>query len=442
VEQTWVDELREFIAIPSVSADPAHQADVRRAAEWVRDFVKRAGGEAELVPYGERDLVIGDIPANANGGGNAPTVMIYGHFDVQPPAPLDLWETPPFELAERAGWYYARGIADDKGQLYTLLKAAQLLREQNALPVNIRVVSDGEEEIGGHSVVDFLEADERGADVCIIFDGGMTRAEQPEFGLATRGLVAFHLKVRTGERDMHSGYYGGAALNAIHVLMQGLSAVIARDGLLPDPLRVGRTPLSQAEVDSLESLPKGWEMLDDAGATPLDAKAAGDFYDRTWAEPSLDVNGIRGGKPEFVNTTLIVEAEARFTIRLAPGQDPETIAATAEKLIRAAMPETAEVELIRENSAAPGVFSADSPAIQLGMEAFKRATGVRPLLVRVGGTLPIYPALAAKGIPTIGTGFALRESNVHSPNERLRVQDIDRAVAAASELYRGLAALG
>jgi acetylornithine deacetylase/succinyl-diaminopimelate desuccinylase-like protein len=442
VEQTWVEELREFIAIPSVSADPAHLDDVRRAAEWVRDFVKRAGGEAELVPMGERDLVIGDIPANASGA-KAPTVMIYGHFDVQPPAPLELWESPPFELAERDGWFYARGIADDKGQLFTLLKAAQLLRQQDALPVNIRVVSDGEEEIGGHSVVDFLEADERGADVCIIFDGGMTRAEQPEFGLATRGLVAFHLKVKTGERDMHSGYYGGAALNAIHVLMQGLSAVTARsNGLLPDQLRVGREALTQVEVDSLKSLPKGWEILDEAGATPLDGKAADDFYDRTWAEPSLDVNGIRGGKPEFVNTTLIVEAEARFTIRLAPGQDPETIAATVEKLIRGAVPDSAEVELIRENSAAPGVFSADSPAIQLGMDAFKKATGVRPLLVRVGGTLPIYPALAAKGIPTIGTGFALRESNVHSPNERLRVEDIDRAVAAASELYRSLAALG
>jgi acetylornithine deacetylase/succinyl-diaminopimelate desuccinylase-like protein len=413
VEQTWVEELREFIAIPSVSADPAHLDDVRRAAEWVRDFVKRAGGEAELVPMGERDLVIGDIPANANGA-KAPTVMIYGHFDVQPPAPLELWESPPFELVERDGWFYARGIADDKGQLFTLLKAAQLLREQEALPVNIRVVSDGEEEIGGHSVVDFLEADERGADVCIIFDGGMTRAEQPEFGLATRGLVAFHLKVKTGERDMHSGYYGGAALNAIHVLMEGLSAVTARsNGLLPDQLRVGREALTQVEVDSLKSLPKGWEILDEAGATPLDGKAADDFYDRTWAEPSLDVNGIRGGKPEFVNTTLIVEAEARFTIRLAPGQDPETIAATVEKLIRDAVPDSAEVELIRENSAAPGVFSADSPAIQLGMEAFKKATGV-----------------------------ALRESNVHSPNERLRVEDIDRAVAAASELYRSLAALG
>ncbi|MDX6414720.1 MAG: hypothetical protein QOH23_2130, partial [Gaiellaceae bacterium] len=439
---SWVEELREFIAIPSVSADPAHADDVRRAAEWVRDFVKRIGGEAELVPYGERDLVIGDIPANANGGAaDAPTVMIYGHFDVQPPSPLELWETPPFELAERDGWYYARGIADDKGQLFTLLKAAQLLREQDALPVNIRVVADGEEEIGGHSVVDFLEADERGADACIIFDGGMTRPEQPEFGLATRGVVAFQLKVKTGDRDMHSGYYGGAALNAIHVLMQALSAVVARDGLLPDALRVGREALSQLEVDSLESLPKGSEILEEAGATPLDPNAADDFYDRTWAEPSLDVNGIQGGKPDFLNTTLIVEAAARFTIRLAPGQDPEQIAAAVEKLIRAAVPDTAQLELIRENSAAPGVFSADSPAIQLGMDAFEKATGVRPLLVRVGGTLPIYPALAAKGIPTIGTGFALRESNVHSPNERLRVEDIDRAVAAATELYKGLAAL-
>ena len=440
MDQVWLEELREFIAIPSVSADPAHQDDLRLAAEWVRDYVKRIGGEAELVRRGERDLVIGDIPANANGA-DAPTVMIYGHFDVQPPAPLELWDTPPFELAERDGWYYARGVADDKGQLFTLLKAAELLRAEKALPVNLRVACDGEEEIGGNSIVDFIREDERGADACIIFDGGMTRPEQPEFGIATRGLVGFKMKVRTGERDLHSGYYGGAALNAIHVLAQGLSAVVARKGLLPDQLRIGREPLTQLEVDSLKGLPAGWEILDDAGVTPLDANAEDDFYDRTWAEPSLDVNGIKGGKPDMVNTTLIVEAEARFTIRLAPGQDPDTIAAAAERLIREATPE-GEVELVRENSAAPGVFSPDEPAIQLGLEAFERALGIRPLLVRVGGTLPIYPALAEKGIPTIGTGFALPESNVHSPNEKLRVEDIDRAVAAASELYRTLAALG
>src|SRR5204863_5056297 len=258
------------------------------------DSVKGTGGEAAVVPKGTRDLVIGDIPANSNGGG-APTVLIYGHFDVQPPAPLDLWESPPFELDERDGWFYARGIADDKGQLYTLLKAAELLRADSALPVNIRVACDGEEEIGGHSIVEFLEEDERGADACIIFDGGMTRPEQPEFALATRGLVGYHVKVRTGERDMHSGYYGGAALNAIHVLLQGLSALLARDGLLPDQLRVGCTALSDVEIASLDKLPSGAQILDEAGAIPLDPKAEGQFYDRTWAEPSLDVNGIRGG---------------------------------------------------------------------------------------------------------------------------------------------------
>jgi acetylornithine deacetylase/succinyl-diaminopimelate desuccinylase-like protein len=441
VNQIWLDELREFIAIPSVSADPAHSDDVRRAAEWVRDFVKRTGGEAELLRRGERDLVIGDIPANTNGSA-APTVLLYGHFDVQPPAPLELWETPPFELAERNGWFYARGIADDKGQLYTLLKAAELLRSDGALAVNLRIACDGEEEIGGHSIVDYIREDDRGADACIIFDGGMTRPEQPEFAIATRGLVGFRITVRTGERDMHSGYYGGAALNAIHVLTKALSAVTARDGLLPDELRVGRTPLSQAELESLKKLPSGREILHEAGATPLDPKAAEDFYDRTWAEPSMDVNGIQGGKPDLVNTTLVVEARARFTIRLAPGQDPETIAAAAEKLIRGVVPEGAEVDVEVENAAAPGVFSPDEPAIQLGVEAFARATGVAPILVRVGGTLPIYPALAEKGIPTIGTGFALLDSNVHSPNERLRVVDVDRAVSAASELYRSLAALG
>src|SRR2546430_6934142 len=238
MDATWFEELREFVAIPSVSADPAHQDDVRRADEWVRDFVKRIGGEAELVPMGERDLVIGDILANTNGAA-APTVMIYGHFDVQPPAPLDLWESPPFELDERDGWYYARGIADDKGQLYTLLKAAELLHRDNALPVNIRVACDGEEEIGGHSIVDFIDADERGADACIIFDGGMTRPEQPEFMLATRGLVAFHLKVKTADRAMHSWSYGGAALNAIHVLMQGLLAGAPPGRLLARPLPPG-----------------------------------------------------------------------------------------------------------------------------------------------------------------------------------------------------------
>ena len=441
MEQAWLEELREFIAIPSVSADPAHRDDVVRAAEWLAELVKRSGGEAEVTPFGERELVIGEIPASS-GNGTAPTVLVYGHFDVQPPAPLDLWETPPFELAQRDGWYYGRGIADDKGQLYTLVKAAQMLSEQGELPVNIRIACDGEEEIGGHTIVDFLEQDDRGADACVIFDGHITRPEQPEFCLATRGLVGFHIRVRTGARDLHSGIYGGSALNAIHVLMQVLSALVAKDGLLVDELREGRAQLGPDEQHAAEVLPGGDVLLSEAGATPLDPNAAAQFYTRTWAEPSLDVNGIHGGKPDFVNTTLVVDAHARFTIRLAPGQDIEQVQAAAEKLMRAAVPKGAELEITRENSAPPGRMPPDAKAIVLGQQAFERALGVRPLLVRAGGTLPIVPALEEKGIATVVTGFALPESAVHSPNERMRVEDMPRAVAAAQELFRSWAALG
>jgi acetylornithine deacetylase/succinyl-diaminopimelate desuccinylase-like protein len=434
VKAAWLEELREFIAIPSVSADPAHRDDVRRAGEWVVDLVKRAGGEAELVPFGERELVLGDIPATTDGA-NAPTVLVYGHFDVQPPAPLDEWESPPFELDVRDGWAYGRGVADDKGLLYTVLKAAELLVRGGGLPVNLRIASDGEEEIGGHTVVEFLEQDARSADACMIFDGGPFRAEQPEFAIATRGLVGFHVKVRTGARDLHSGLYGGAALNAQHALMQGLTALMARDGKLPEPLRQGIAPVTGQERSGWAALPAGADLLREAGASPLDPRAADEFYERTWAEPSMDVNGIRGGKPDFVNTTLVVQADARFTIRLAPGQDTEAIATAAEHLLREAIPSGAQVEVERENSSPPGLFPPDSRVIQLGLDAFERAVGRRPILVRSGGTLPIVPALAAKGIDTVVTGFALPQSNVHSPNERLRVEDFDRSIAAAQGLY-------
>jgi acetylornithine deacetylase/succinyl-diaminopimelate desuccinylase-like protein len=441
MEEAWLEELREFIAIPSVSADPSHRDDVRRAGEWVVELVKRAGGEAELVPFGERELVLGDIPATT-GRADAPTVLVYGHFDVQPPAPLEEWHSPPFELDIRDGWAYGRGIADDKGLLYTVLKAAQLLVHDGGLPVNLRIASDGEEEIGGHTVVEFLENDDRGADACMIFDGGPFRAEQPEFAIATRGLVGFHVTVRTGAKDLHSGLYGGAAMNAQHALMHGLTALMARDGKLPEPLRRGIAQVTEEERRGWSALPPGADLLREAAATPLDPRAADGFYERTWTEPSFDVNGIRGGKPDFVNTTLVVQADARFTIRLAPGQDTQTIADAAERLFRDAVQEGAEVTVQRENSSPPGLFPPDSRVIRLGLDAFERAVGRRPILVRSGGTLPIVPALAAKGIDTVVSGFALPESNVHSPNERLRVEDFGRSVAAAQALYTTWAQLG
>lgn len=438
IDQAWLDELGELLRIPSVSADPAHQADVEQAAEWVADKIRRSGGEAELVPYGKRPLVVGEIRAS-NGAGDAPTILCYGHFDVQPPAPLDLWQSDPFEATIRDEWLYARGIADDKGQLWMLLHAAGLLAADGALPVNIRVVSDGEEEVGGQSIVQFLEQDERGADACVIFDGSMESRDLPALSIATRGLAAFNLRVRSGERDLHSGMYGNAAQNAIHALMATLGGILPRDGRVPDALRVGIAPVTDEERKGWDLQPAGADVLRDAGAVPYDPDAADEFYLRTTAETSVDVNGILGGKPGLKNTTVVSEAQANFTVRLAPGQDPKVVVPEVERLLHEAAPAgvTVEVEEL-EGSTRPGLVAADAPVIKIAQDAFESAFGVRPILTRSGGTLPIMPALADKGIPTILTGFALPESNVHSPNERMLVEFFPRGVATIKELYTRL----
>jgi acetylornithine deacetylase/succinyl-diaminopimelate desuccinylase-like protein len=440
VDEAWRAELAELIAIPSVSADPAHREDVKRAGEWICDLIRRIGGSAELTPFGEGELVLGEIPAS-NGGGHAPTVLVYNHFDVQPPAPLELWESDPFELEIRGEWAYGRGVADDKGQLWLVLRAAQRLVEAGALPVNLRIAYDGEEEIGGHTIADWIAQDDRGADACVIFDGGMLRRDVPTIELATRGLVGVEVKVQTGDRDLHSGMYGGVALNAIHVLMRCLGAVLAGpDGRLPEPLRAGIAAPTEEELAAWSKLPPGAEAISKAGAQPLDAEAGDEFYERTWAEPSADVNGIAGGKPGVRNTTLSVEASAEFSIRLAPGQHVKTVGAAAEKLLRDAAPAGAELE-IRWFGSDPGLVRADAPAVRLALDAFEQALGTRPLLTRVGGSIPLMPALAEKGIDTILSGFALPESNVHSPNERFLVPYFAAGIDTVATLFTALGRL-
>jgi acetylornithine deacetylase/succinyl-diaminopimelate desuccinylase-like protein len=436
IPERWRQELFEFLRIPSISADPAHAGDVRAAGEWVCDFVRRAGGEAELVETEANPLAVGEIRASS-GAEAAPTVLLYGHFDVQPEAPLDLWESPPFEPEERDGYLYGRGTADDKGQAYLLLKGAEELARDGALPVNVRVAFDGEEEIGGHSIVDFLGEDERGADAAIIFDSGMPQPDVPAFDLATRGLVYFHLRLRSGGHDLHSGIFGGAALNAVHALLRTLDAVVA----LPEELRAGVVPPSEEELASWAALEPGAAVLAQEGARPMDARAAEEFYVRTLAGPAVDVNGFRGGEPDLQKTVLPVTAAANVSIRLAPGQDVEEIAAAVQRLLRAATPTGAELEIERWSSSPAGLVPPDAPAVRLAQDAFERVLGRRPLLLRSGGTLPIVPALADKGIPTILTGFAVPGANVHSPNERLLARYLPLGVAAARETLTAFAGL-
>jgi acetylornithine deacetylase/succinyl-diaminopimelate desuccinylase-like protein len=436
----WFDELAEFLRIPSVSADASHADDVLRAAEWVCTFVRGAGGTCELVDWHGQPLAIGEIHAS-NSAEAAPTVLCYGHFDVQPPDPLALWESDPFEPEIRGDYLYARGTVDDKGQLYMLLAAARALATAGELPVNVRFCCDGEEESGGHSIVEFLEADERGADAAVIFDSGMIRRGLPAFNVATRGICYFHVVLRTGDRDLHSGMYGGAALNAAHALIQTLDALVARDGVLVEPLRKGIVPPTEEELAGWRELPPGGSELADQGARPKDGRAADDFYLRTFAEPAFDVNGIATGSPELQKTVLPVEAVANVSIRLAPGQQAEEIASEVERLLREAAPDGAEIDVDLLASSAPGLVRPDERAVQLGLDAFERALGVRPALIRSGGTLPIVPALADKGIPTVITGFGLPDSQIHSPNERLVAEYVPLGIAAARELFLAFADL-
>jgi acetylornithine deacetylase/succinyl-diaminopimelate desuccinylase-like protein len=436
----WFDELSEFLRIQSISAEAGHAADVRRAGEWVCELIRTAGGVCELIDWHGQPLAIGELRASADPA-RAHTVLCYGHFDVQPPDPLELWESPPFEPEIRGEYLYGRGVADDKGQLYLLLSGARELAQAGTLPVNVRFVCDGEEETGGDSIVEYLQEDERGAAAAVIFDTGMIRKGMPAFTIATRGILYFHVTLRTGERDLHSGLYGGVALNAAHALIKSLSAVIAVDGRLVEPLRQGILAPTAEELEAWRRLPAGAQQLAGQGARPKDGRAAEEFFVRTLAEPSLDVNGLDSGSPHAVKTIVPVLAAANVSIRLAPGQQVREIAGEFERLLREAVPSGAELQIELLSAAPPGAVPPESRALELGQDAFERVLGVRPALIRSGGTLPILGALADKGIPTILTGFFLPDANIHAPNERLLAEFVPLGTAAARALFEELRAL-
>ena len=436
------DQLAELIAIPSVSADPARAGDVEAAAAWAAERIRGAGGTADVVSRdGGRPLVVGEVTASARPEAAA-TIICYAHFDVQPPDPLELWDSPPFELAERDGWLYARGVADDKAHLLMLVEAARQLADAGELPVNLRFALDPEEEVGGQSIVEWVRDDERGADAAIVFDGDMVKKDVPTFYTALRGLCYFHVRVRTGERDLHSGLFGGAAMNATHALVQSLSALLPRDGRVPEPLRAGIEAPTQEELESWQELTSGADALGRVGARPADPSASDEFYVRTWAEPSVDVNGIGGGSPDLVKTVLPVEARANVSIRIAPGQRVAEVSAALERLLRDGAPEGADVEVELVSHGEPAQVSLDAPAVGLAREAFEHVLGNRAAFVRVGGSIPVASAIVARGIPVIVTGIATRDANAHSPNEKFPAEYLTLGVDAIRETYRRLGELG
>jgi acetylornithine deacetylase/succinyl-diaminopimelate desuccinylase-like protein len=427
---TLLDDLIEWLRIPSISTGGGAPAELDAAAQWAAQRVTDAGGQVELVRLdGRPPLVVGELRAAT--GDDAPTVLIYGHYDVQGPEPLELWDSPPFEPSVRDGRIYARGAADDKGNFLPLLRAACDLARDGELPVHVRVLVEGEEEAGSAACIRWLAEDERGADAAIVFDAAMADERTPAVTLGLRGIVQLGISVRVAAGDLHSGLYGGAVQNALHALHGMLSAVMpGPDGRLRDELRAGIEPPAAAELQSWERLPAGERILAEAGAHEVCPGAAAEYHRRTGADASLDVNLIAGGADR---TVVPATARATISMRLAPRQRADEMRPVLERLLREAAPAGAEVEF-RHHSGDPSLFGVDEPAIQLAAAAMERGCGVAPAFVRIGGSIPIVAEFAAKGIPTVVTGFVLPADAFHAPNESFSLRSLELGERAAREL--------
>jgi acetylornithine deacetylase/succinyl-diaminopimelate desuccinylase-like protein len=436
VNEALLEDLVDWLRIPSISTGGGDPRDLQRAADWVVERVRAAGGEADAVSTAGHPLAVGHLPAST--AQDAPTILIYGHYDVQSVGDPQAWSSPPFEPATRNGRLFARGASDDKGNFLPLLHVACELAGQGSLPVNVRVLVEGEEEAGSDAVIEWVRADEIGADAAIVFDSDMADEHTPAITVGLRGIVQLDIRVRTAERDLHSGMYGGSVLNALHVLHGMLATVMpGPDGRLRDELRAGIEEPSPLELESWARLRPGDEVLAEVGGRALHANAGADYYVKNGADASLELNLVEGGEPR---TVVPATARAVISQRLAPRQRAAEIAPVLERLVREAAPPGADVEIAAQ-LADPALFDVDQPAIQLAAQAIERATGTGPVMQRSGGSIPIVAELAQKGIPTIVGGFALADDAIHAPDESYRLESLRLGEAAARELYRALAEL-
>ncbi len=436
-----LEELSGFLRIPSISSGDGADADLARAAEWVAARVRDAGGTVEIARLpGGNPLVVGRVPS---GRADARTVVVYGHYDVQTVAPLDAWVSPPFEPTLRDGFLYARGASDDKGNFHCVLGPLVDLARAGELPVDVIVLSDGEEEIGGDSVVRYLRDELVGhpIDAAIVFDSDFVERGRPALTTGVRGVATGRFVVRTGARDAHSGVYGGAALNAAHVLADLISATVARDGRLPESLEAGAIPPTPEEIESWASLPSAGAVLEEAGLSPLDDRAVSEFYERTTARPTFDVNAITCRDAAHQRTIIPCEASAQLSMRFAAGQDPDVVWAALLDHLRGRLPHGAELDVVPGHRAAGAAYDPALPAFAIGREAIERATGMPCALVRSGGAIPLIPALHGLGIPALLTGAALADDNIHAPNERMLVSNYELGQRMGRELLLAMGSL-
>jgi acetylornithine deacetylase/succinyl-diaminopimelate desuccinylase-like protein len=439
--------LFDFLRIPSISAQPDHEADCRRAAEWAASHLRGSGFTARIAETGGHPVVIADHAGSAGG----PHLLYYGHYDVQPPEPLELWSSPAFEPTLVQGKHgariVARGAVDDKGQVSMWLEAFRAWHDvAGGVPCRITVLLEGEEEVGTANLLPFLHAnaDALRADAAVISDTGMWDVDTPAITTRLRGIVYTEVTLRAARRDLHSGIYGGSALNPINALTRMLGALHDADGRVQlDGFYDGVAPLSDVQAAQWTAL--GFdeaEFLAGIGLSVPVGERGLPGLERLWARPTADINGIWGGyQGAGPKTVIAAEAGAKVSFRLVPGQDPERVFAAFEQFVAARVPADAQVT-VKKFSADPAIeVPVENKLVRAAQAALAEEYRRPPVLIGCGGSIPVVEALhSILGLDTLLMGFGLEDDQVHSPNEKFEVRCLDHGTRAHARLLARLAA--
>jgi acetylornithine deacetylase/succinyl-diaminopimelate desuccinylase-like protein len=440
----YLAELKDFLAIPSISALPQHAADVRKCAEWTADAMRKVGLEnVRLIETKGNPVVYGDWLHAAG----APTILFYGHYDVQPVDPVELWTSPPFEATVRDGEIYARGAADDKGQVFMHLKAIEAhLKNGGTLPVNIRLIVEGEEEVGSANLDEFVRGNKSqlAADVVVISDSAMFDRGVPSICYSLRGLVYCQIDLRGTKSDLHSGVFGGAVVNPNMALAQMLAQMKDRGGRIKVPHFYDEVrALSDEERAAWKKLPFNEKKYrKDLGAPKLFGESGYTTLERVWGRPTLEINGMIGGfTGEGAKTVIPAVSMAKVSMRLVPDQDPDKIFQLFEEYVRKIAPKSVEVKVSRLHGGKPWLTAYDSPYVQAAGRAIEKGFGRAPVFCREGGSIPVVSTFQEElGLPSVLFGVGLPDENAHAPNEKLDVDNFHNGIVASAILYSEIAA--
>lgn len=439
-------ELTEFLSIPSISALPAHAADCRRAADWLTRHLRALGCPVVETIEGPGHPVVWAESPKVPG---RPTLLIYGHYDVQPPDPLEEWTTDPFSPTVREGKLFGRGTADDKGQVFCLLKAYEAVRGPDGRPpLNVNFIFEGEEECGGRVIFELLqrEPEHTRADAALVCDMSYYAPGWPAVYTALRGLCYAEISVRTLERDLHSGTYGGVAPNAIETLVRILGSLKSETGEIHVPgLYEAVMPPTRDELDTWKQLPFDRQrfLREEVTGKALTGLADRSVYERVWALPTFEIHGIRGGfTGDGAKTVIPAQATAKVSLRLVPGQEMEQVGRALQSAVAALAPDWADVKVTLLHGGNPVQVDVEHPAFEVLNEVFEAVEGRKAVQVRAGGSIPIVPELGRSGAPVILTGIGLPDDGLHSPNEKLDLRQLWKGIEIFGRFFELFAERG